>query len=248
MYNKDLHRLQHCRIGPRDLSDHSGIFLTLHLDGRQRKTLWRLNTGLLNDHTFRNSMEKDLALYMQDNNNGEVDPSILWGAAKAVLGGEIIARTAALKKMITQKLTGLQEKLRDLEQIHITNKDPSIIQQIRHTKQEIDKILGEEVEKKIRYMKQRYYEAGPRAAKLLAWRLKKQQAENTIHKIRDPSTNKIANNLDGIQKAFERYYKSVNSQSEQVNNHSVAEFLSSLDLPTLGKEADDKLISPITKE
>ena len=39
MYNKDLHRLQHCRIGPRDLSDHSGIFLTLHLDGRQQKNL-----------------------------------------------------------------------------------------------------------------------------------------------------------------------------------------------------------------
>lgn len=50
-------------------------------------------------------------------------------------------------------------------------------------------------------MKQRYYEAGPRAAKLLAWRLRKQQAENTIHKFRDPFTNKITNNLKGIQKA-----------------------------------------------
>ena len=248
MYNKDLHRLKYCRIGQRDLSDHSGILLTLHLDGRQRKTLWRLNTGLLNDHTFRSSMEKDLALYMQDNNNEEVNPSILWDAAKAVLRGKIIAKTAALKKVKTPKLIGLQEKLRDLEQIHITNKEPSIVQQIRHTKQEIDKILGEEVEKNIRFMKQRYYEAGPRAAKLLAWRLRKQQAENIIYKIRDPTTNKMTNNLDGIQKAFERYYKYLYSQSEQVNNHSAAEFLSSLDLPTLGKEANDKLTSPITKE
>lgn len=135
-----------------------------------------------------------------------------------------------------------------MEQIHIINKEPSIVQQIRHTKQEIDKILGEEVEKNIRLMKQRYYEAGPRAAKLLAWRLKKQQAENTTHKLRDPTTNKITNNLDGIQKAFERYYKHLCSQSEQVNNHSIAKFLSSLDLPTLGKDAIDKLISPITKE
>lgn len=114
-----------------------------------------------------------------------------------------------------------------MEQTHIINKEPSIIQQIRHIKQKIDKILGEEVEKNIRFMKQSYNEAGPRAAKLLAWRLRKQQAENTIHKIRDPTTNKITNNLDGIQKAFERYYKSLYSQSEQVNNHSVAEFLSS---------------------
>lgn len=57
-------------------------------------------------------MEKDLALYMQDNNNEEVNLSILWDASKAVLRGKIIAKTAALKKMKAQKLTDLQEKLR----------------------------------------------------------------------------------------------------------------------------------------
>lgn len=150
--------------------------------------------------------------------------------------------------MKTQTLTSLQEKLRDLEQTYITNKEPSIIQQIRHTKQEIDKILGEEVERNIRFMKQIYYEAGPRATKMLAWRLRKQQAENTIRKIRDPIKDKITNNLDGIQKAFERYYESLYSQPERVNNQLIDEFLSSLDLPTLGKEANDKLTSPITKE
>lgn len=135
----------------------------MHLDCRQRNTLWRLNIGMLNDPTFRNSMEKGLALYAQDNDNEEVNPSILWDAAKAVLRGKIIARTAALKKMKTLTLTSLQEKLRDLEQTHIINKEPSIIRQIRHTRQEIDKLLGEEVERNIRFMTQRYYEAGPRA-------------------------------------------------------------------------------------
>lgn len=158
--------------------------------------------SILNDRTFISSMEKEIATYMQDNNTEDVNPSILWDAAKAVLRGKIIAKTAALKKMKTEKLTNLQEKLRDLVEMHITNKEPSIIQQIRDTRQEIDKILGEEVEKNIRFMKQRYYEAGPRATKLLAWRLRKQQAENTIHKIRDPITNKITHTLDGIQKAF----------------------------------------------
>lgn len=73
------------------------------------------------------------------------------------------------------------------------------------------------MEKNIRFMKQKYYEAGPRAAKWLAW-LRKQLAENSIHKIRDPVTNKIIKNLEGIQEAFEIYYKSLYSQLEQVNN------------------------------
>lgn len=177
-----------------------------------------------------------------------MNPSILWNAAKAVLKGKIIARTAALKKVKAQNLSKLEEKLRDLVEVHSANTEPSIIYQIRTVRQEIDKILGEEVEKNMRFMKQRYYEAGSKATKLLAWRLRKQLAENTIHKIRDPATNTFTSSLDGIQKAFAKYYKSLYSQSDQVKRHTNAEFFNTLDLPTLGKEINDKLISSITKE
>lgn len=98
MYNRDLNRIKECRLGQRILSDHSGIYLNLHLDGRQRKTLWRLNTGLLNNPSFLKMMETDLNIYLQENDNGETNPSIIWDAAKAVLQGKIIARSATLKK------------------------------------------------------------------------------------------------------------------------------------------------------
>ena len=84
--------------------------------------------------------------------------------------------------------------------------------------------------------------------KLLAWRLRKQQAENTIHKIRDPVTKKITTSIDGIQTAFENYYTSLYSQKEHSNETTILEFLNSLDLPVLGKEMNDKLVSPITVE
>ena len=113
MYGGDLHRVRDCRVGPRDLSDHSGIYLTLHLDSKQRKTLWRLNTGMLNDPAFRNSIVSDLNSYLQDNDTGDVNPSILWDAAKAVLRGKIIARTSMLRKIKATKLSKLQEELID---------------------------------------------------------------------------------------------------------------------------------------
>lgn len=102
MYNKDLHRLEDCKIGQRDLSDHSGVYITLHFEGRQRKTLWRLNNGLLNDTTFVTAMATEPRLYLQENDNGDVNPSILWDTAKAVLRGKIIARTAMSKKRRAQ--------------------------------------------------------------------------------------------------------------------------------------------------
>ena len=36
------------------------------------------------------------------------------------------------------------------------------------------------------YTEQKYYESGPKFAKLLARKLQKQQADSTIYKIRDP--------------------------------------------------------------
>lgn len=110
MFKRDLHRLKECRVGQRDLSDHTGVYLTLHLDGSQRKTLWRLNTGMLNDPAFRDTMQSDLNNYLQDNDKGDVTPCILWDAATV-----IIARTALAKKMKAIKFQDLQEKLRDLE-------------------------------------------------------------------------------------------------------------------------------------
>ena len=51
---------------------------------------------------------------------------------------------------------------------------------MRPVKPEIDKILGEEIEKRLRFMEQRYHEAEPKVSKVLARRLRRQQAENTI--------------------------------------------------------------------
>lgn len=66
-------------------------------------------------------------------------------------------------------------------------------------------------------MKQRYYEAGAKVAKLLRWRLRKQQAERSIYEVRDPRMNKTTTKLEGIQTSFETYYKSLYTQTEKAS-------------------------------
>ncbi len=50
---------------------------------------------------------------------------------------------------------------------------------------------SQEIEKKMIFTKQKYYESGSKSTKLLARRLQKQQADYTIHKIKDPESNTI---------------------------------------------------------
>ena len=45
----DRHRVKECTIGTADVSDHNAIYLTINLDNINKKTLWRLNLGILNN-------------------------------------------------------------------------------------------------------------------------------------------------------------------------------------------------------
>lgn len=86
---------------------------------------------------------------------------------------------------------------------------------MRLAEQGIDKTYSEEVEKKTKFMKQRYSVGSPKAAKLLARKLRKKQAESSIYEFRDPTTKNITKNLEKIHKAFETYYKSLHTQPEK---------------------------------
>ena len=84
--------------------------------------------------------------------------------------------------------------------------------------------------------------------KILARRLRTQRVINSIHGIRDPSTNSMANDPDEIQRIFKDYYESLYSQPDQADDESTQQFLQSLDLPSIGKLQNDDLIAPISKE
>lgn len=110
---------------------------------------------------------------------------------KAVMQGKLISRTTYLKKI---RLKLYQEKigeLKILEQQHKNSNDPGLLHQIKEAKKTGNEILGNEVEKNMKFLKQTYYEAGPKATKLLPRCIRKKQLINTIHKIRDPTTNTL---------------------------------------------------------
>ena len=56
----ERHRIVECNIGVSDVSDHSGVYLSLNLDAQPRNTLWMLNTTLLNDHQCEEFIKKEI--------------------------------------------------------------------------------------------------------------------------------------------------------------------------------------------
>ena len=248
IYNNDRHRIQECNIGAMDVSDHSPIYLKLHLDSRPRKTIWRLNTGLLNNIMVAEEIKTEIKSYIENNDNGEVDPNILWDALKAVIRGKIIAISSVIKKTKEQKLKSLEEELRNLEKKHMENNLPQTLERIKAVRKEIDIIYKQEIEKKHKFLRQNYYEAGPKATRLLARRLRKERTLNTIVKIKDPITGKVSSDLEEIERSFESYYKTLYTQPPQENIQDMQTFLNALDLPSIGTQQNKIMTKRITEE
>ena len=243
MSKGDKYRVEDCRIGVTDLSDHSAIYLILNLNGRRKKTVWRLNVGLLNNKGLVEEIKREIIRYKEENDNGEVDPTILWDALKAVLRGKLIAQTAHLKRTRLELYQNVTGQLKELERQHKNTNDPETLRKVKDVRGKIENILLIEVEKKARFVKQAYYEGGPKANILLARKIRAQQTLNTIHKIRNPKTNELLREPEEIERAFEDYYRTLYAQPTAAEEDNTMAFLEGLDLPLIGEEQNRLYLS-----
>lgn len=248
MFKNDMHRVVKCDIGTSTLSDHEPVYLSLNLGDKVKTTLWKLNASILNDVEIKNKLKVEIESYIEYNDNEEVSPVILWDALKAVLRGRIIAISSMVKKRKKQKLLDLEKKLKELQKEQSSSPKNSLKSEILEIRKKIDEINNQDIQKKLLFLKQQYYDSGGRALKLLSYRLRRQQAERTIFKIKNSKTNQIETNLEKIQQCFEEYYQKLYSQPPLRSTNEIDSFLSSLNLPKVTSDQNKKLISKITEE
>lgn len=247
-FGKDKDKISTCGIGTIDISDHAPIYLSVDFDLQPKNSTWKLNSSLLNDPHFKEQIRREIDLYLEFNDNGEVSPPILWDTLKAVLRGKIIAISSYKKRMRNKKVEDLRSKLKELESKHKWSLSQDTLEEIRKIRNEINSLEVQEIKKNLMFLKQRYYEGGSKSMKILAWKLKKKVAENTIHRIRDPKTKEIKSKLSEIHEAFELFYKTLYSKVPGGSITQIDTYLNSLDLPTLNEEQNRMLTADITEE
>lgn len=104
--------------------------------------MWRLNLSILNNTKLKETLKEEIKTYLELNDTGEVNPSILWDALKAVRRGNITAKTTLIKRLRLEKLNKLQSKLKELQDLHKNKMDSKIKQEMNQIKKEIDEVVG----------------------------------------------------------------------------------------------------------
>ena len=214
-------------------------------DSRSRPKRWRFPNHLVNDSAFVVMINAQLECYFNIDSNS-ASPAIVWEALKAYIRGNIISYSSWKKKQYVAKLNSLEMDIKSLEKQHFQLQSQTILDQLTVMKAEYDTITTREVENAMARLKQRYYEHGDYAGKLLTWQIRQKDAARYIPIIKQNDGELVRNPLL-INQAFADFYKSLYS-SQGEKSQEMYEFLDGLDIPKIPDSCIGDLEKAITKQ
>ena len=105
-----------CGIGAIAISDHATVSLDVDLNTETAKRgRWRLNTTLLQDRAFSETLSEDLKSFFETNMGSTEKIASVWEASKAYIRGKIIAHSAKIRKEYTEREKTLEGEIRRME-------------------------------------------------------------------------------------------------------------------------------------
>ena len=208
---------------------------------------WRLNSSLLLDLSFKESLRAQINLFIETNLASAPSTGVAWEAFKAFIRGHIIQHASFKKKSNISKQLDLEAKFYAAETVFKQNMTPSNLTNLTRLKYELNSILTQKAEFSLFRARQKYFEEGDKAGRLLARYIKQREAQSTIPAIRTEG-GAVTREPTEINKIFREFYAMHYLSETQVDQQEMHAFLASLALPTLSVDQVDLLDAPITRE
>ena len=145
------------------------------------------------------------------------------------------------------KQLDLEKRIYAAEAIFKQNMTPSNLTNLTRLKYELNSILTQKAEFSLFRARQKYFEEGDKAGRLLTRHIKQREARSTIAAIRTEG-GALTRDPREINKTFREFYATLYSSEAQVDQQETHAFLTSLALPTLSVDQVDLLDAAITRE
>lgn len=227
------------------ISDHAPVSLDLKFGLDRGDYSWRLNASLLNNPDFCSFISEQISTFLNNNDKGDVNDSVLWESMKAVLRGQIISYEAAERKRARLRLERIEEELTSLETEYKNSQTTTTLNKIISLKYEYNSIISKNVEKLLMRVRQQYFELGDKPHRLLARQLRQAQAARAIYSIKSRNGTTLTD-PQKINKCFADFYADVYQTQGKVDVNIIKNFFTKLDMPKLSEEAVRAMDEDIT--
>lgn len=210
-----------------------------------RSISWRMNRFYLLNEDFVKLLEDQTDLYLEINDNNNIDPRILWDAYKAYMRGIIISFSSQKKKERLAEQTNIENRIKQLEEEYTQSKSQEVLEKLKKDRSLLNDIITKKAEKDILFAKQRLFEFGNKSNKFLARLANNSPSNSFISAIKDENgcRHMDSKNInESFKKFYEKLYKSEVNYDTIHNNR----FLNDLIIPQLTTEQANSLEEPIT--
>lgn len=195
---------------------------------------------------FSRLTREQIKLFYETNCPSSPNSFILWDTLKAYLRGQIISYTKGLKKQYTEDIDKLEKEILLLEKDYQRNGLTDTYQSLVQKKLQYNTLNTYKIERAILRTKQRYYELGEKAHKVLSLQLKAEESSRTINAIQTEASL-ISYNPTEINDAFKHFYSNLYKSELPSDLTHFDNFLSKIELPKISEEDQKILDLPFTQ-
>ena len=181
-----IEQIEKCSIGSIHIPDHAPVFLGMHISYNQSNRYnWKCNRSILSNPVFCSMAQKELEMFIQENDNEYTNPSNVWETTKAYLRGIIISYCSAKKKNKLKEQKRLELELQKAESEHKRNGCNANWHKVIRTRTALNILLSQNAEKGLFRQKHKIYKYANRSGKYLANLIGNKSSNKSIDKIKD---------------------------------------------------------------
>uniref|UniRef100_H3B1G0 Endonuclease/exonuclease/phosphatase domain-containing protein n=1 Tax=Latimeria chalumnae TaxID=7897 RepID=H3B1G0_LATCH len=218
-----IHQVKERKSLPRYISDHSPISIQMVTSEEGKGPYrWRLDSQLLTKKESVKEIELAINEFFRFNHPLVSTPDMIWEAFKVTIRGKIIALSSAYKKAYRQRTVSLELDLRRAETELYKSNSAENRERVASLQHELNVLSTPKAERALHRTRSRFYARRDKAGKLLAWQLRREEADRHIPSItlEDGTTSSTPG---AINRTFQNYYTSL--YSTQYDRGSMREYM-----------------------
>ena len=220
------------------ISDHAPTSIDLTLPGLPcPMRVWRFNSALLAEETYKQFLQSQLSLFFELNDLPGTDRGTLWEASKAFVRGQLISFISNKRKAEAGHINGLLLDIKRIDEQYSIDPNPNLFKTRMSLQTELDLASSTQVRTLLLKSRQRFYESGDKAGRLLSHQARAVASSRLIPAIKSTS-GEVQTDATMINKTFAEFYATLYKSSDPPSPEAV---LDNIEFPCI----DSDLAGPL---
>ena len=207
-FSSEIHSCEYHSIV---ISDHAPVSVDICLPSNiPPSRRWRLNSSLLAQASFKDFLNVQISLFFDTNDSPEISRCTLWETFKAFMRGQIISYVSSLKKAERAESESLIKEIFRIDNLYATAPTPALYKERLQLQSKFDLLSTSKTQKQLILTRQRFFETGDKAGRLLAHQARAATLSRLIPKIKSASGD-VTSDPTKICDIFRSFYSDLYS-------------------------------------